>query len=522
MIGPLSFPLLSLALATPAGAAELVQQGLLVCPDSATCEEDRTWLQSIGGGGPGGFSVLDFEEEFAPDALPDGLSGREQFMAALDDTRTAVGKGRWPAAMAASDRAIAALAEWNGLVKRDALFELWYLRGVAGYEKGGDSSYAYSFRQALAVADGATLATPAVRSEVEQAFLDEQRKLVVDGKGELVLSGGPEGVRWWVDGGSIEASTGADGASITVPLWPGNHRVTATAPGYVRSWTAEVPVVAERISAVQPTFVATDEATRVFRALDQAVETLEVSDDVADLLVAWCEEHDVDELRLLRVREVREKPRPVPVALSEAPATRPEAAAGEKVDMGDGVPTTFEGEVLQRHAAAGEAHVQRIHRLRVVFFDPATRHFSPDPMVSTALQQPPEKLRLGVRTTGVSMMDRLHLGVDLQLSVPVGPIDAEARLGFVRADSPYNLYTDWVDHTLPHLWLGARIAPDWSVAPFAAAGLELFAPAAVGGRAEAGIAFRFDQDWRADVDFGVGLLDRGLQLGGGLGLTRGF
>ena len=506
--------ILALALALPARAEAPVQRGLVVCPDPVTCEEDAAWLRGIGGGGRGGFEVLDFEQVIAVGAVPDGLADRDAWQEALGQARTALEKGRWAAVQESTGVAMAALGRWRGPVKTQELFDLYYMRGVAGAELGKDASQAYAFRQAAAVADGQDLPRPAASTAVQQAWLDEQRKLVVGGKGQLELSGGPEGTRWMVDGRTV--------GSGVIDLWPGNHRVTATAPGHVRSWTAEVPVLAERNSAVQPDFATYDEAAAVFTALEQAVATLEAPEPVKDLLVAWCGVNGVEELRLMRVEEVVETVTPPPVEISAPPADRPAAAAGEAVDMGDGVPTTFEGEVLQRHRAEGEEHVVRIQRLRVVFFDPATRRLSMDAAVSTALQPAPERLRLALRTGGVAMMGRAHVGVDLGLAVPVGPVEIDARLGVVRADEPYNLYEDWIDRQLYHLVAGLRWAPSWTVAPFAGAGLDLYAPAALGGRAGVGVQARFARDWLAEVELQGGLLDQGLQFGGGLGLARGF
>ena len=508
-----------LTLAPLARAEAPVQRGLLVCPDPQTCEEDATWLRTLDGGGRGGFTVLDFEQVISVGAVPDNLPERDAFQRSLERAREAMERGRWGAVLDATNEGIAALGRWRGPVKTQELFDLYFLRGLAGVELGRDQSQSWSFQQAAAVADGQALPMPAASTAARQAWLDEQRKLTVGGKGSLELSGGPPGTRFSVNGRSVEV--GPTGTA-TVSLWPGNHRVTATAPGQVRSWTVEVPVLAERSSAVQPDFATYDEAAAVFAALQQAVLTMQAPEPVADLLVAWCEVHGVEELRLMRVEEVAQATRPTPVSISDPPPGRPPAAAGEAVDMGDGVPTTFEGEVLQRHRTRAEAHVGRVNRLRVVFFDPGTRRISADAAVATALQPAPERLRVGLRASGLSMMDRSHLGMDLGLQVPVGPVEADARLGLVRADTAYNLYEGWIDQQLYHLYAGLRWAPTWTVAPFAGLGLDLYAPAAVGGRLGAGVQARFAQDWVAELEGGAGLMDKGLAWGGGLALTRGF
>lgn len=509
--------LLSLTLAARAEAP--VQQGLLICPDPQTCEEDAAWLRTLGGGGRGGFAVLDFEQVVAAGAVPDDLPARDDYQAALARAREALERGRWGAVLDASNEGIAALGRWRGPVKTQELFDLFFLRGVAAVELGRDQSWSWSFQQAAAVADGQALPTPNASTAARQAWLDEQRKLTVGGRGTLELSGGPPGTHFSVNGRTVQV--GPSGTA-TVNLWPGNHRVTATAPGQIRSWTVEVPVLAERTSAVQPDFTTYDEAATVLAALQQAVLTLQAPEPVADLLVAWCVRNQVQELRLMKVEEVVEQPPPLALTIADPPDDRPLAAAGEAVDMGDGVPTTYEGEVLQRHRVRSEAHAERVQRLRVVFFDPGTRRFSADAAVATALRPAPERLRLGLRASGLSMMQRSHVGLDLGLQVPLGPLSVDTRLGLVRADTAYNLYEGWIDQQLYHLYAGLRWAPSWTVAPFAGAGLDLYAPAAVGGRLSGGLQARMAQDWVAELEGGAGLMDKGLAWGGGLGLARRF
>ena len=511
---PLSGLLLGALLTAPARAEVPAQQGLLLCPDPRTCEEDRSWVQQVGGGGPGGFAVVDFEQGFAPDGVSDSVADREAFQAALADAREAADANHWGNALDAANRGLAALGRWRGAVKTQELFDLYVLRGIAGSELGRDASYAYSFRQALAVADGRKLPAPAMPTATQERWLDEERKLTVGGRGSLLLQGGPAGTRWMIDGSSVESGLHE--------LWPGNHRVTATAPGVVRSWTAEVPVLPDRTSEVAPAISNVDEAAWVLAALQDAVATLDAPDDVKDLLVAWCRVHDIDELRLMKVEEVVQTLPPAPLELSAAPGDRPAAAAGEPVDMGDGVPTTYEGEVLQRYTARGEQHVTRLSRLRLAFFDPDTRRFSADTAVSSALAPSPERLRLGVHTAWVSMMDRQHLGADVQLVVPMGPVALDARLGVVRADQPYNLYKDWVDRALTHVYVGARWAPSWTVAPFVGVGTDVYAPAALGGRLTVGGQARFARTWLFEVEADGDLLTTGLATSAGLGLAHGF
>lgn len=498
-------------------AASPVQQGLLVCPDATACNEDMAWVSSVGGGGPGGFQVVDFDGAFAVGAIPDGMDALGAFHVALEDLRTAVAEEHWAAAEQAADIGIAALAEWRGPIPTRELFEIHYLRGVAAVSRGHDA-YQYSFREAAAIADGLDLPLPKVAARVTQAWLDEQRKLAVAGRGRLELGGGPAGTRWWVDGREVQVGSR--------DLLPGNHRVTAIAPGRIRSWKADVPVLPGRTSAVAPAFEVRDEAAWVLDALSAAVVSLDAPDTVKDLLADYCREAGVTELRLLRVDEVRELPVPPAVALSAPPTDRPAAAAGEAVNLGDGIPTTFEGEVSQRFNALSESHVGEVRRLRMAFFDPGTRRFSADTMSSTALRPAPERLRVGASGTTLIAMGRVHFGAEAGLSVPIGPLLGEARLGVARADEPYAFYPGWVDRQIYAVSVGATWQPaataEWVVAPRVGVAADVYVPVAFGGHVILGAEATIARGWAADLELRGGWLDQGPQAGGSVGLTRGF
>lgn len=505
-------PLALLLLSLPATAA--TQAGLVICSTERDCAADTAWIAAMGGGGPGEISPLDLSRN----ATPDTPGAKDDFDQALAALRDAVDNARWTTAIARARDARAALDLWAGPVRTQELFDLYIMGGVAAAALGRDEAYAYDFRQAAAIMDRQRLPTPSMSGEVERIWLDEQRKLQVGGRGTLVLKGAPRGTVWTVDGRTV--------TEPELSMWPGNHRVSASIPGHIRTWTVDVPVLPGRVSKLAPDTDAYDQAAWVFGALDDAVRTLDAPEEVEDLLVAWADEHEVEEIRLLRVEEATVTPRVAPVVLSEPPADRPDAAAGETADMGDGVPTTYEGEITDRFGAPAEGHVQRLKRLRVVFFDPVTRRFSTEPRASTALQAPPARLFVGAATAWTGIMDRGHLGGDLTVQVPVlrlswSTLDAEGRVGMVRATEPYNLYRQWSDRGLYHFGLGARWAPTWTVAPFAAAGAELFAPVAVGGRVAAGVQLSVD-DWRLAAEGAFVGLDQGIGGSGGLSLTRGF
>lgn len=503
-------------LVAAAFAESLDQIGLLVCDDPGACTADAAWVTSMGGGGRGGFQVVDFGGAFTTGAIPDGMASQSALRESIEAAATAVGKKQWSAAVTASDQGIKALREWRGPVTNRQLFDLYFLRGVAEFKLGRNKDWSYAFRQAAAIADGLTFPLPeGLDADVTRAWYDEQRKLVVGGKGMIALGGGPAGTEWAVDGRPAQPGS--------IELWAGLHRVTATSPGRIRTWRADVPVLPSRTSNVEPSFTEADQATWVLDRLNGALDTLDAPDSVKDLLVAFAGVHEVQELRLMRVETVREVVEPATIAMTEAPTDRPAAAAGELDDHGDGIPATYETEVVQRKEADDEArHTKEVNRLRVVFFDPVTRRFSADTRVATALVPAPERLRVGMNGSFVAMMERFHLGGDLSIEVPIGPIAAEGRIGLSHANLPYNLYADWVDQELFHAYLGVRYSPRWTLSPYVGLGAELFAPVAFGGRGEVGLEGRFGEGWLAEVSVNGGYLDTGMTYGVGLGVSRGF
>ncbi len=492
----------------------ILQLGLLLCDDPEQCEMDSAFVESVGGGGIGGFQTIDFGGAFDVGGVPDGLSHGRDFRTQLEALETAVESKRWAEAVSAGTRATEALRRWRGTVSTVDLFNVYFLTGVAQVELGRDQGWAYSFREAAAIADGVVPPLPSENQKASRVWLDELRKLAVSGRGTLSVTGAPLGSTLAVDGKEV--------GNGEVSLLVGNHRVTAVAPGQLRTWKADVPVLPGRISAVIPVFSEVDDLGWTHARLAETFATLDAPDAIKDLLVEWCTVQGVAEARLMRVEADRAQSPAPAIAVTAPPADRPPAAAGEKVNFGDAIPTTYEDAVADRLGAVGEEHISERNRLRVIFFNPRTRRFSVDANSATALRGSPERLRVGLRAQYLGMMSRRHVGGDIALVVPVGPIEAEGRLGLVRADEPYNLYPNWVDQQIYHVALGARWAPAWPIAPYAAAAAEVYIPIAVGGHLTGGVQAQFAGKWVAEAELLVGYLDTGTQWGGGFGLARSF
>lgn len=492
----------------------ILQLGLLLCDDPEQCEADAAFVSSVGGGGVGGFQTIDFGGAFDVGGVPDGLSHGRDFRAGLETLKTAVEAKHWVEAVNAGVGASEALRQWRGTVSTVDLFTFYYLTGVAQVELGKDDGYAYSFREAAAIADGVIPPLPSADAKASRVWLDESRKLVVTGRGTLSVTGAPVGSTIAVDGKTV--------TSGELSLLVGNHRVTAIAPGQLRTWKADVPVLPGRVSAVVPVFSEADDLGWTHARLSETFATLDAPDAIKDLLVEWCTIQRVSEVRLMRVDADRTAPAPTNIVVSAPPMDRPSAAAGEKMNLGDAIPTTYEDAVADRQGAAAEEHISERNRLRVIFFNPRTRRFSVDANAATALRPSPERLRVGIRAQYLGAMSRHHVGGDIALVVPVGPIEVEGRLGVVHADEPYNLYPNWVDQQIYHVSAGARWAPAWPIAPYARAAADLYIPVAVGGNISGGVHARFAGKWLAEVELTAGYLDTGALWGGSFGLARSF
>jgi hypothetical protein len=203
--------------------------------------------------------------------------------------------------------------------------------------------------------------------------------------------------------------------------------------------------------------------------------------------------------------------------MGAAPQGRPDAADGEPVDMGDGVPSTFAEAVVQRRADAERAPTDNA-RLKVVYFDATSRLFHTDTAVPQVIDHPPEHFRIGANVGYVSVLGHHHAGLDLSFMAESGPFAVTGDLGIARSDAPYNLQPGWVDRQLYHLDVQARWTPLSSpVSPFVAAGPELYIPVSAGVRLSAGAEARFAPTWVASAAgvFSVAGSGLGIPLGWG-------
>lgn len=494
--------------AVPPGTSSVA---VLVCPPDDTCDGDAAWVEASGGFTDAPVVRLELLLERDNGGFAAGVDTRAALAATLLRARAAAAKGRWAAVDAAVDDAHTALATVHGDVNTQTLFDIWYLDGAAAVARGEDREQEYALRQAAAIGEGQEIKLPAKNEALDRAWADERRKLVVGGTGTLALEG-PSDARWSVDGVALGPGV------AELRLLPGTHRVVASRAGTVRSWQAEAPVLAGRTVTITAGFSEADTATWLHARLDEAFDTLQGPPELTALLSEWGQRHGVSAMRLVQVEDLPAT-RGDPARVGGADPMRPAAADGERVDHGDGIPSTYTEEVLAAEEARREqAPGAPERRLRVMWFDPTLQRFSPDGPAPVREDLQERRFRVAIALGYQGMMGHHHAAGDVVGAWRVGPVDIEGRLGLVRADSPYNLYEEWVDPQLYHVALGVRWAPETTLAPYVYLGPEIYVPAAVGARLELGGQLRIERRWLLTLGANGGWLDQGPSWGASVGL----
>ncbi len=490
---------------------------LLLC-SASDCEQDAAWVEGLGIVDDEALVLVDLLMELDAGGWAAGIDQRGRFEEGLEAATQAAAEGRWRAVEAACERALEALEAWPGTVPPQVLFDLHWLRGAAQLHRGEDKGHELSFRQAAAMLDGAAPLYPLEDEGAQRTFVEEWRKLKVAGEGELLLGLVPPHTQVWVNGRPLEDE------QIELSLAPAEHRITAQQRGGVRSWSATVPVLGGRTSRVVIDLPASSSAAWVTEELGQLFFTLQAPPELEEMLRELCLRFELGQLRLLLVEHSRDRVASGLVELGPPDRLRPEAAEGEVVDHGDGVPSSYEDQLESEHHFRQErSSGSSERRLRVVFYDPVTGHFQADGGTAGALGVGPDRMRLGASMGYARMLARHHVGAELSVALAAGPLWVDLRAGAARAEEPYRLYPDWSDRWLYHLALG----PGWrrprgAFRPSATLLAEAWLPVSLGARLELGAALCLDRGLCAGLMGFGGASDRGASLGAGLRIEQGL
>lgn len=482
---------------------------MLVCRENDGCEAERSWLAQRQ---PGLILVMD--EASAHDAFLAQDAGAA-FARAVESAEYAVQDAKWKSALSYLDTAEAALAAWPGTVENHLLVRMYVLRGVVlRHRKEGGAEVA--FRQAAAMAWNGEPDARGIDAEDQFALDTERRKLITSGSGTLMVPGSST---WWLDGVPVERRE--------ISVLAGAHRLTAVEPGKLRTFSAVVPVLPDRVVTVTPTWGPVDDAAWFLAELSVGVATLSADARATTLLADWCTRNEVTTLGLVEVEEVRVAPIAPAITQSAPDPSRPTAAAGEVLASEDSIPATFEATVAAQAEAASEvAPPHTEYRLRSVYFEPTSRRISSEPgVIKLANTDDTRRFSVGVRVGWWHLLDHEHGTVDLAAAWRLAEgFGVRAEAGLAVADAEYLFYADWQDNKLMHGAVMGTWAAEGKVAPLLGAGIEVQAPLSVGVFGEVGARGIFDQVWVAEVTGRFGAAAAGGEAaptyGVGMGLSR--
>ncbi len=501
--------LLPLILSVPVAAAPA---SVLLCAP-ARCAEELATLPALGFFQPvaSGDLLLELDAVGEDPELP-GARFQRHLQAAVTEARAA----RWPAAGRAASAAEAALAEYPGNVLPDDLFALAFVRAAALRQAGDPAWVAWMNGAVVALDGGLPGSWPNPDNDLRTAFLEARRELEATGRGQLHLAPLPEGGRWWIDGKAVKAGSHA--------LLAGSHRVTARGPQAARTWVFAATVLPERSSTIPApdSLLAEGDAGWMLARLEDAFSTLQAPPAVTDRLAEWCARQGIDRLQLIRLVEGAPTLPELP-AQSEAPPTRPDAAAGETRDYGEAVPGTWEAHLADRAAEAGQRSSWRDPQIEVLVFDPLTRRFAVELRAPAPVPAAP-KLRLGLHLGWAALMQRENATLELSLDLGRSWLQGELRLGLMRASTPWSLAPGWQDRQLYRGFLGGRLSPlpDARLRPSLALGGDLIAPVGVGLRAIGGLAWSATDTWAVGAEASGAVGSAGSSAGAGMSLLGSF
>lgn len=279
--GPVTFP--------PEGAQEV---GLLTC----VIEDCPDWIFWIGAE-----PAFDDLPVLVPDVLlADEVVGEpdearaQAFAGALEAARQAVLEDSPMRARTSLDDAGRILGAWRGSPDNQALFSLWFLRGVVA-DVQQQSEGAVHFRQAAAVAWNRSVAPPPGMEQWAEGYYAALAGMLEGGTGTMVVDAGRHGVTYALDGVALGE------APIRVQLFPGEHRLTAVDSYTGMQWRREVVIESGRTTTTRARFPGGADDRWAAGGMALAIDLRAIEPELAELLAAWARRHGLKRIRLIRL-----------------------------------------------------------------------------------------------------------------------------------------------------------------------------------------------------------------------------
>ena len=268
----------------PPGATRL---GLLACVEGSDCVAEARWYAEH----PLAASLptLFFAEALADpgDVVAQGQQTRRAFESALAAARAELEAGR--DAQAALARAEAAMREATGELAQQSLFDLYFLRGVEAQRRGAPESTAW-FARAAGVAWTQAVVLPLSDPQAVLGWKDGQHAALHARRSRLRLDAPPPGAHWAIDGVDLGDQ------AVDVQVFPGPHRLTATAPRGARTLVYLLTMAADSEYHAGANFPPEVDLSTVHAAIAAAVAGAPLDAGTRAALDAWASQRGLTEL----------------------------------------------------------------------------------------------------------------------------------------------------------------------------------------------------------------------------------
>jgi hypothetical protein len=274
------------------GAGRTPTANLVLCPDEGACADALRWLDAVPYLDDAPLQLVEAVIASDSGGWESGEPLEDRYRASMAAARQAVGEHRWISADGALQDAERCLEHWAGTVPNAELFELFYLRGVAGLGQKEGMRARQSFERAAVLSWNRSQTLPVTDPEARDYWYAAQKSLLEGDTGRLRI------------GGVTSAELFLDGVQLGPPpmemvVFPGRHRLTARDKDHELAWKRDVIVHAGATTTIVAHFDQSGDAEWVTARLLAAMEGQAAPAEVLDLLADWSQRRGVTVMRIL-------------------------------------------------------------------------------------------------------------------------------------------------------------------------------------------------------------------------------